>query len=242
MQGSGVLLKIADAAFVLSAGHVLKQAEDIGIQGVQIGPMAKGSRLIKYGAAEVTWSNDLTDLDLGFIHLTDSATLELSHHKKFARMDDLDLRTSEPFPGAYCILGFPRQFNSPDYAKREISARHFHYLSSPVLNAAEAKPGVSILFELTKDIVTFSDPENSSSEEIRMPELNGISGCGMWRLYGVEDRTDRLDKWQPTWIRLVGIEHGWVRRKWVKGTFIRHVIDMIENAYPDLRASLCLTR
>ena len=35
MQGSGILLKIADAAFVLSAGHVLKLGKDMEIQ---IGP------------------------------------------------------------------------------------------------------------------------------------------------------------------------------------------------------------
>jgi hypothetical protein len=31
MQGSGVLLKIADTAFILSAGHVLKAAKDMGL-------------------------------------------------------------------------------------------------------------------------------------------------------------------------------------------------------------------
>jgi len=126
--------------------------------------------------------------------------------------------------------------------KKEIYPLHFHYLCSPLLNAAKVKPGISFPLKVTKDTVIFSDSESSLSEEQRMPELYGISGCEMWRLYGIEDRAYRLDLWETSWIKLVGIEHGWARRKWVKGAFVRHVIDMIERAYPELRASIQLTR
>lgn len=239
MQGSGVLLKIADAAFVLSAAHVLKLGKDMEIQ---IGAMAKGSKLIKLPAAQFAFSDDLTDLDLGFVRISTETANELSRFKEFARMSDLDLRTCQPCSGAYCVLGFPQQLNTPDHVKREINPLHLHYLCHPVPDAAEAKPEISFLLRMTKDTVVLSDPENSISEEQRMPELYGISGCGMWRLYGVEDRVNRLDLWQPSWIKLVGIEHGWGRRKWVKGAFVRHVVDMIEGAYPELRASIQLTQ
>lgn len=238
MQGTGVLLKIADASFVLSAGHVLKKAEEMQIQ---IGPMAKGSRLIALQRGEqFAFSDDLDDLDLGFIRLSTEASDELARYKKFTRMNELDLSTSDPIPGRYCILGFPSQINTPDYSKKLIDAMHFHYLGEPILNAPEAKHGMSILLKVTKDTVMLSDPENSISEEQRMPELGGISGCGMWRLYGVEDRIARLDLWEPSWIRLVGIEHTWARRKWVKGSFAKHVVDMIEQAYPELHPSIRL--
>lgn len=156
-------------------------------------------------------------------------------------MNNLDLRTSDPCSGAYSFLGFPAKENSPDYIKKEINPVPIHYLCEPLLNTPEARADISVFFKVTKDIAIVSDLQNSLIEEQRMPELNGISGCGMWRLFGIEDRTDRLEQWQPSWIRLVGIEHGWVRRKWVKGTFIQHVISLIANTYPELRASIQLS-
>jgi hypothetical protein len=239
MQGSGVLLKIADIAFVLTAGHVLKGNRDMEML---IGPMAKGSRTIKAHDGQFAFSDDIADVDVGFIRLSDEAAKTLSNHKSFARMSDLDLRTSNPCSGRYCILGFPQQINTTDYVNREISALHFHYMSSPIILPSESKPQVTLWLEVTNGIVTLSDSEAATEGEVRMPELNGISGCGMWRLYGTEDRIDKLEQWDPSWIRLVGIEHAWVRGKRVKGTFVQHAIDMIENAYPDLRTSIRLSR
>src|ERR1041384_7022867 len=64
MKGSGVLLKIADAAFILSAAHVLKHAEEMELQ---IGPMSHGSRLIRPDDAQVGINKNLDDVDIGFI-------------------------------------------------------------------------------------------------------------------------------------------------------------------------------
>jgi len=69
--------------------------------------MVKGSKLIKLPDAQFTFSDDLTDLDLGFIRMSAETANELSSYKEFARMSDLDLRTCQPCPGAYCVLGFP---------------------------------------------------------------------------------------------------------------------------------------
>jgi hypothetical protein len=238
MGGSGVLLKIADAAFILSAAHVLKHAEEMELQ---IGPMSHGSRVIRPDDAQIWIHKDLDEVDIGFVRLSEATANELSIHKSFIRMDSLDLRVSDPCSGAYTFLGFPAQYNSPNYDKKEITPLPIHYLCNPLLNAPEAHAGTSVLFQVTKNTVILSDSQNSLIEEQRIPELNGISGCGMWRLFGVEDRVNRLDQWQPSWIRLVGIEHGWVRGKWVKGTFVRHAISLIANTYPELRTSIQLT-
>ena len=238
MKGSGVLLKIADAAFILSAGHVLKYAEEMELQ---IGPMSHGSQLIRPEDGQVGVSKDLDDVVIGFVRLSQETANELSIHKSFVRMNNLDIRISDPCDGAYSFFGFPAKDNSPDYTKKEIAPLPIHYLCMPLLNAPEARSNTSVFLQVTKSRIIISDSENSLIEEDRMPELNGISGCGMWRLFGIEDRTDRLDQWQPSWIRLVGIEHGWARGKWVKGTFVKHVISLIANTYPELYGSIQLT-
>jgi len=239
MRGSGVLFKISNVAFILTAGHVLKEHQDMEIQ---IGAMAKGSKLLKAHGRRFGFTNDLADMDTGFIELSEEVAGELSKYKAFTRMNDIDLRTSDPCAGPYCILGFPQQINTPDYNKKEINARPLHYLSTPLPRNDEGKEGVTLLLKVTKRTVILSDPENSIEEETRAPDLQGISGCGMWRLYEAEKHAGRLDRWEPSWIRLIGIEHGWVPGKWVKGTFIRHAIDLIENSHPELQASFKLTK
>jgi hypothetical protein len=239
MWGSGVLLQIADIGFVLTAGHVLEKTKD---QEMLLGPMVEGSETITAQDGQFGYSPDLDDLDVGFIRLSREVAQKLSKYKSFTRLSELDFRTSHPTPGAYCILGYPKRFNTPDYEARAIDPVPLYYLSRPVILPDEGKPDVTLCLEVARDTVMLCDLNAATEEEIRMPELGGISGCGIWRLYGTENRIDQLDRWEPSWIRLVGIEHTWVRRKRVRGTFIRHTIDLIGGSWPELRASIQLSR
>jgi hypothetical protein len=235
LQGTGVLLQVADICFVLTASHVLKKSKDMEIQ---IGPMAKGSRMIRVLECQIVYSNDENDMDVGVMRISADAALLLKEHKSFLRMDSLDLRTSTLCAGRYCILGFPQQINITDYERKEIDAKHFHYMSRVLDLPDEGRPQITIWFKISHHTVTSLDSETSTEEDVRMPELGGISGCGMWRLYGVEDKIHRLDQWEPSWIRLVGIEHAWVRGKRIKATFVKHVVDLIAYSCPELRSSI----
>lgn len=63
--------------------------------------------------------------------------------------------------------------------------------------------------------------------DLDLRELRGISGCGMWSLVADSRQRNQLDQWDTSWIRLLGIEYAWVRRKWVKCVFVPHAIDLI---------------
>jgi hypothetical protein len=267
MYGSGVLLRIADAAFVLTAGHILKEVIPPKVREatiarrstaalnkasreeatcpvtteILVGPMAKGSHLTRLvGEVHVVIADGHSEVDAGFIRLPAETVQALAEHKKFLRMSDLELHLWEPNPGRYCLLGFPAKDNTPNYLKKEIDALPFCYLTRPILNALESTPGISFLLELTNDKVIFHDSVKSISEERRMPELKGISGCGVWRLYGDKDVADRLDRWDSSRIKLVGIEYAWMRRKWVRCVFIQHLIELIRNFSPDLHSSMSI--
>ena len=84
-----------------------------------------------------------------------------------------------------------------------------------------ARPGVSIALARGKDSITLS----GDREPVRSPELQGISGCGIWRLWSNAEFED-LDKWDESWIRFVGIEHR-TGGEAIIGTMAFQVFDML---------------
>lgn len=234
LEGSGVLLQIADAPFMLSAGHVLKASADAAIMPA---PMMPGSRMIPMPGVRVTFAAEQNQLDVGFIRLPEEVASELKQHgKKFTTRADIDIR-DEPARAFYNVVGYPAKTNTPDYQAMRVdvlSLCHATYLYDR--DDVHSTPGVSIVLRFKQTTITRPDGESD-----RMPSLKGISGCGIWRLYGHGDRLTRLDTWDPGWIRLAGIEHGCVDRKYIKGTMMKPVLKLIERANPDLAASMRLT-
>jgi len=234
LEGSGVLLQIADAPFMLSAGHVLKASEDAAIMPA---PMMPGSRMIPMPGVPITFTAEQRQVDVGFVRLPDEVASELKQHgKKFTTRADIDI-SAEPPRAFYNVVGYPVKTNTPDYQAMRVDVLPFcHATYLYDRDDVDSTPGVSIVLRFKQHTITRPDGETD-----RIPSLKGISGCGIWRLYGAGDRLGRLDTWDPGWIRLAGIEHGCVERKYIKGTMIKPVLELIERANPDLGASMRLT-
>lgn len=229
LEGSGVLLRIADASFLISAAHVLLAAQEARIL---IAPMSSPSRLVQLSPFTCQISNDRDDIDVGYVRLRDEVVAELEkYEKRFARLSDLELVDSGS-EGLYSVTGYPKVVNTPDYVAKACAPTPFHY--GTYLYRGEVSrfvPGISIAVDWTSTEVRMP-----SGHMGRMPEVGGISGCGMWLLqrFRNPDRT-------PGTIRLAGIEHTVSTRRWIKGTLIGHVVKMLADDYPDLRASIRLT-
>jgi hypothetical protein len=56
-----------------------------------------------------------------------------------------------------------------------------------------------------------------------------------------DDRPETLERWDPSWIKLAGIEHRTLRWNWITGTLIRRVLDFLTDDYPGLGPSIRLT-
>jgi hypothetical protein len=70
--------------------------------------------------------------------------------------------------------------------------------------------------------------EDENGDRARLPALQGISGCGVWRLHrkGDDPRT-----WSVDQIKLVGIEYGFIKGA-ILGVRARHVIGGIATQFP----------
>lgn len=234
LEGSGVLLKIADAAFLISARHVFEAATEALLL---IGPMSAPSLFVPLRTPTIKISVDADTVDVGYTRLPDDVAAQLgSYGKHFLRMSELAL-DDVPQDGLYNVVGYPKVSNVPDYVEKLIKPTPFMY--GTYLCGGEVDgyaPGTSIALRWSSNEVTMP-----SGEMGRMPTLGGISGCGMWLLHADHARPERLDRWAPDQIRLAGIEHRVLSKQWIKGTLIRRVIELMLNDYPDLRDSIRLT-
>ncbi len=99
---------------------------------------------------------------------------------------------------------------------------------APSFSVSEA----SIALQLGRDYT----PENDVAN--RLPDLHGISGGGIWRMFAPESAM-RLPRWSPSFIRLAGTVHG---AQPIKGVTMPHILATIAQAYPELQGAIELAR
>lgn len=82
---------------------------------------------------------------------------------------------------------------------------------------------------------------SESGEGQRPVALQGVSGCGIWRISTEQDLAHE-DTWDPSHIRLAGIEHSVLGRKAIKGLLAFQLISDIRRHNPDLATTINLYR
>lgn len=230
-HGSGVLLRIAGVPFLLSCAHVLQDAAQPNTMLFVDGPV--GGALIPLRGTEFHRTTE-PGVDLGFALLTTSIRDALSH-KKFLGLEDV-----EPDPvvqeGWYSVLGFPVE--TTKRVPGAIGSVPFSF-STPLYSGRldDHIDGFTIALKFdTREIV------DETGIPQRTPHPGGISGCGIWRLYGFGRRAIRPEDWSADDIKLVGIQHGFIANKAMKGTLVTHAVGCIARAYPELAVPIGLVR
>jgi hypothetical protein len=220
--GSGVLLRVADARFVVTANHVCRLFLEQGCSCFLSG----AEKLIPLGNAKV-WR--LESSDLAVIRLTESVWTALSPGKSFARLPELDGRDeTHEVGGIYCVFGYPSDSSTTDHEARMHKMVAEHVWGIPY--GAHKQPLLS--FDPTRHIaIEFREGSH--------PHPGGMSGCGMWRVLkaGVPGAT-----WFTDDIRLVAIEHTLGHRDGdaLVGSRIGYLPTMIEAHDPSLAPVLAL--
>ena len=70
-------------------------------------------------------------------------------------------------------------------------------------------------------------------EVFRSPKMEGMSGCGIWRLTA-RPKSD-LAAWSPDERRLVAIQTKCLYGSYLKGTWIKYPVELINDKCPELR-------
>jgi hypothetical protein len=241
--GSGVLFRLGDAHFILTAAHVVNLAIPGAIPDFEATPMAAGAGLkaslgVPLDGFRILRAHD--PVDLAIIELTDVKATEIKGEKKFLNLSHFDLTHKLPADEIYFILGYPFVESVTDMERKTVEAGIHGFFTTPYLFDREDLPSdehdTAIHFVFDHTPADIRDYELPSPD---FPKPGGISGCGMWRLNA---RGNEPEKWRPEDAKLIGIDHGYYKdNRVIIGTQIRHVVQLLRDNRPDLRAAIDLT-
>jgi hypothetical protein len=238
--GSGVPLIVGGLNFIVTAAHTL----DASLQakrGVYLSPGVQGGRLVSladcavHGSAMPSSGNRIDDLiDLRVIRLTDEAVDALGEGIQFIGLDRID--ADDGHRGTcYFLHGFPRGSVRINWCRRSFRSTSFPY-------GTIAYGGERGVWEpMHPDIFIDLDfhPEKNVDDfgrKVRPPKPEGVSGCGIWRLF--DGRTPTA-AWSVDDSRLVAIEHRWERSRHIlRGTRIVYVNQILARNYQSCREEI----
>ncbi|MBV8757080.1 MAG: hypothetical protein JO257_07395 [Deltaproteobacteria bacterium] len=228
--GSGVLLKIGDTGFLLSAAHVLRH----GRRRTLLMFPTESNVAINLNTSDMRMSIDESVVDVGIARLAPECLAAVEQHRPFLRLDDVVLDDVSPPEGWYAVCGYPGAYTDTDLDARFVTSKALCYTSELFGKAlACAVDGVTLALEFAAHSI------DSTGETGDVPDPGGISGCGMWR---VHQRGSSSEAWSAASVRLVGIQHSVVSNRKgplaFRGTRSHCVVAWIWQEFPDMRSEI----
>lgn len=227
--GSAVLLKLADAPFMLTATHVAERAHDRNLvvaTGSALTPVqGEPTHLYREG---IQHERD-NDIDVTAIRLTHPswATVEA---KSFLTWEELDHLPSEVTRDAFGLHGYPETKQRGSLQGNQLSAFAYQAVAkeSPIewYRAERRDPVTSLMVGFQRRHMW--GPEG----KLTAPRMHGMSGSGIWR-YG-PDIWEARERPRLSAIVIECRDKG--ERQHFLGTRIGPVLAMLLSRYPDLAA------
>lgn len=244
--GTGTLLAVADAKFIVTAAHVLLVAKELDLT-VAISP-ALGGVFTAVTARNwmLTAASDGDDQhDVALYQLDDR---ELGRLGAVDCVRIADVCFDRDLSLAYFIVcGFPGMWSTTSHSDTgDMKSRLLQYGTYPFKGHAGGLNGVDperhILLDGTPgDLMDHNgDPtrfQTRSGHPASMPgDLAGISGCSVWR---IGDFRTPVSEWNVNDARIVGVQTGVFRSAGaIKATRWNSVTTLLHNAFPDLRPTI----
>jgi hypothetical protein len=220
--GTGVLLRIWQQEFIVTAGHVvtLMQRARAGVTLWARHPLT--GQLWTLNHVDYACVDDDRS-DIGVIGLPYPVGLKLadpSNYLDLGQLQTADLKAE----GEDCLVcGFP----SVLYVAEPPKVRCLRYLTT---SRDEERREV---FDPRTDILLSYRPGKQQFQGVELADLpiHGMSGGGIWRFFDtVSDRA-----WQTSDLRLAGIQHGWRKNEGLlRGSRIAAALQLIAKRWPDL--------
>lgn len=246
--GTGTLLAVADARFLVTAAHVLVHAKElgmtIGISGGVGGQLTAlpGNWVVTSAdrAHNVNDSHDVALFRLGKRELSRLGEVE------FVRICDVSFER-DLSSKYFLICGFPGMWSTSSAADHEVIKSRLLQYGTYAFQGGSASlvgydPNRHFLLEATPAAIL--DDEGSpthfrtrSGHQASIPsDLAGISGCSVW---AIGDFRKPVWTWSKNSARIVGIETGvFTGAGAIKATRWSAVTSVLHGAFPDLRRAI----
>jgi hypothetical protein len=238
---SGVLYRIGDKHFVLTAAHYLRSIVEhnigllISVNRADVAPLPLAEA--RFLSTEYP-DGDVTSIcrDIAAIYIPDDVAMEVAKYKDFLYHNQINLA---PDPhGLYLFYGYPEQWAGHLITETGIVSKALAFstfedcLDPGSVQNYDAE--VHMVLNFSQSAV-----QAMTGTVEQLPRLPGISGCGIWRV-GERQGRRAMPKTDET-LTLVAIEHGVFNGLGrVKATRIRYALDLIATEYPDTRHAMSL--
>lgn len=235
--GSGVLVDLGPRSFILTAGHVVKDAggDPVGLA------LTEHPRDIKFAlpARNYVLSDQRGDFGYFEVPAHDRNTIR-SQTKLFAGPERLFVEEAANLEGDdhYVVAGFPGA-SADDGGPHGLMMR-FHLVATSLAGfrgtAASSTPTPTGLQALdlvyNSEAALVSDLMTDDHAAVTLVELQGSSGGGCWKGFVVPEPAG----WDPSKLRLVGIHCGRTRAKdtCARQVLIGHHLRLIAHDYADM--------
>lgn len=243
--GTGTLFRVADESFLVTAGHVAKDAEkgDIplcvptsGNSFVQLHGSWIRSADNQYGSYE-------DPFDIAVLKLT-SKVVEKLAEDSFLRLSEVNYE-EDLSKGIFALFGYPSKLSAPSTkSETQLLVRPFQLVTYAYTGTIKYIKGFQERFHLLLNAEP-TDITGVSGEPVALIDregnpldfpkgLGGISGCSVWRI-GRQDKA--IERWGEEKPRIVAVQTG-VYTKIIKATRWIGVSTLIHSAFPELRPAL----
>jgi hypothetical protein len=250
--GTGMLFRIADKSFLITAGHVAQKAaankKTLGISGSDDGTFISlaGEFMV---SSEGQYGCDEDPFDIAILALPKDSIFRMQK-KTFLLLNDVDF-DEQSATGVYAIFGFPSVWSescSDAGDTLKTKALEFIAFRSDRDTAAleNYQERLHLLLDASPDYLTTQDGTNAQflrrdGTEASFPgELGGISGCGVWR---IGDLKVPINDWCRSEPRIAAVQTAvYPKRGLIRATRWAAVSTLIYEAFPELRPSLAIYR
>jgi hypothetical protein len=243
LLGTGTLLAVADHRFVVTAAHVIKEANERTL-GIASG--SKGNFVALTGSCYLSTAksheHSHDPYDVAIYELNEYQCSHLST-AEFIRIGDVAFNTdlSNSF---FLISGFPRMWSTTiDEAQEMMHAKLLQFgtcsLEGSTSGLQNYDPELHILLSATPQLLFDHAGKESSfrtctNSPAYMPDdLRGVSGCSVWEIGNFRKP---FTSWTKAECRLVGIETGvYSKLGAIKATRWNAVATLLYEAVPAIR-------
>lgn len=251
-HGTGTLFRVADHFFLVTAGHVIKQACEhdktlaIGGSDDRHFIALNGQTLV---SSEGQYGTSADPLDIALHRFSPDAVARLTK-KRFLLFNDVEF-DPQSLTAVYTILGFPAVWSSPSRSAGEKvnfkPLQHTTYRYDRDTSAlGEFQERLHLLLDGQLDEAVDEDAApveflDRDGKPVAFPRgLGGISGCSVWR---IGDLNIPLEEWATETPRLVAVQTGvYHTQRAIKATRWIAVSTLIHSAFPELRPAMGLWR
>lgn len=245
--GSGILFRIADESFVVTAGHVIKGANEydktLGITSADDSFVAVPGEWMC--SSEGQYGKYKDPFDIAIYNIPQNTVQKLGE-KKYLNLADIDFGLQSG-TGVYTLFGYPEIWSKPSTSISEkLQLRPFQYTTFAFGGDTEILTDYQERFHLLLDAqLQFSSTEEGTQFSFEDLEgksapfprgLGGISGCSVWRIGDLATPVDNWGKKKPKNVAVqTGIYHD---SQVIKATKWIAVTTLIHEAFPKLRPAM----